>query len=67
MSDKEKNQEKGTQQQVFGIISQYTKDLSFENVTPASKISSEKQPEIDAQSKSMLLKQTNKTVYIVSR
>lgn len=54
MSDKEKNQEKGTQQQqqqVFGIISQYTKDLSFENVTPASKISSEKQPEIDAQIK----------------
>lgn len=39
------------QQQVFAMNVQYTKDFSFENVTPASHITSNKQPEIDAQIK----------------
>lgn len=45
--------------QVFGIITQYTKDLSFENVTPASHVSSDKQPDIDAQIK-VDVEETNK-------
>ncbi|MBR1734282.1 MAG: protein-export chaperone SecB [Alphaproteobacteria bacterium] len=55
MSEKEQEQ----QQQVFNILAQYTKDLSFENVMPASKISSDKQPEIDAQIK-VEVSETNK-------
>lgn len=39
------------QNQVFFVNSQYLKDLSFENVTPPSQITSDKQPEIDAQIK----------------
>lgn len=40
-----------TPQPVFGILTQYTKDLSFENIIPASKVESSEQPEIEAQIK----------------
>lgn len=38
-------------QPIFNIITQYTKDLSFENIIPAHKIESDKQPEVEAQIK----------------
>lgn len=38
------------QEQVLGVVAQYIKDLSFENVTPISQIpSSNEQPNIDVQ------------------
>lgn len=54
-------------QPVFGVLAQYTKDLSFENVTPASKIASDKQPEIEAQIK-VEAEETNESdnIYTVS-
>lgn len=51
MTDNKKSDNNAQQQQIFAINVQYTKDLSFENVTPASHITSNKQPEIDAQIK----------------
>ena len=51
MTNNKKSDDNGQQQQVFAINVQYTKDLSLENVTPASHITSNKQPEIDAQIK----------------
>ena len=38
-------------QPVFNIITQYTKDLSFENIIPAHKIESDNHPEVEAQVK----------------
>ncbi len=51
MTGNKKSDNNGQQQQIFSINVQYTKDFSFENVTPASHITSNKQPEIDAQIK----------------
>lgn len=40
-----------TEQQILGIIAQYTKDLSFENINPVSRLqeASTEQPQIDIQ------------------
>lgn len=54
-------------EQFFGIVTQYTKDLSFENITPISKITSNEQPDIEAQVK-VDVEETDKTdsLYTVS-
>ena len=40
------------QEQMLGVVAQYTKDLSFENITPVSQIpNSNEQPNIDVQLK----------------
>lgn len=45
------NNPKSGTQPVFGVLTQYTKDLSFENIMPSHKIESDQQPEIEAQIK----------------
>jgi len=54
------------EEQVLGVIAQYTKDLSFENITPVSQIpSSNDQPNIDVQLKVNAKKTEQADVYTV--
>lgn len=54
------------EEQVLGVIAQYTKDLSFENITPISQISSSnEQPNIDVQLKVNTKKTKQTDVYTV--
>ncbi|MDR1983198.1 MAG: protein-export chaperone SecB, partial [Holosporaceae bacterium] len=53
--------------QTLGIVAQYIKDLSFENINPISKIeSSNKQPQIDVQLKINFEKGKEKNKFDVS-
>jgi preprotein translocase subunit SecB len=53
--------------QTFGIIAQYTKDLSFENIGSTAEIeSSQKQPQIDVQLKVNTEKGKEKNVFFVA-
>ncbi len=54
------------QEQVLGVVAQYTKDLSFENINPISQITaSNEQPNIDVQLKVNTNKAKQKDVYNV--
>ena len=54
------------QEQVLGVVSQYTKDLSFENINPISQITaSNEQPNIDVQLKVNTNKTKQKDIYSV--
>ncbi|MBO4405701.1 MAG: protein-export chaperone SecB [Alphaproteobacteria bacterium] len=54
------------QEQVLGVVAQYTKDLSFENINPISQIAaSNEQPNIDVQLKVNTNKAKQKDVYNV--
>lgn len=54
------------QEQVLGVVAQYTKDLSFENINPISQITaSNEQPNIDVQLKVNTNKTKQKDVYSV--
>ena len=54
------------EEQVLGVVAQYTKDLSFENITPVSQIpSSNDQPNIDVQLKVNAKKTSQADVYTV--
>ena len=53
-------------EQVLGIVAQYTKDLSFENINPISRIEpSNEQPNIDVQLKVNVNKSDKDDIYIV--
>ena len=54
------------QEQVLGVVAQYTKDLSFENINPISRITaSNEQPNIDVQLKVNTNKTKQNDVYSV--
>ena len=54
------------QEQVLGVVAQYTKDLSFENINPISQITtSNEQPNIDVQLKVNTNKTKQEDVYSV--
>ncbi|MBO6055794.1 MAG: protein-export chaperone SecB [Alphaproteobacteria bacterium] len=54
------------QEQVLGVVAQYTKDLSFENINPISQITaSNEQPNIDVQLKVNTNKTKQKDIYSV--
>jgi len=54
------------QEQVLGVVAQYTKDLSFENINPISQITaSNEQPNIDVQLKVNTSKSKQQDVYNV--
>ncbi len=54
------------QEQVLGVVAQYTKDLSFENINPISQITaSNEQPNIDVQLKVNTSKSKQEDVYNV--
>ncbi|MCR4555798.1 MAG: protein-export chaperone SecB [Alphaproteobacteria bacterium] len=54
------------QEQVLGVVAQYTKDLSFENINPISQITaSNEQPNIDVQLKVNANKTKQKDIYSV--
>ena len=54
------------EEQVLGVVAQYIKDLSFENITPISQISSSnEQPNIDIQLKVNAKKTKQADVYTV--
>ena len=54
------------EEQVLGVVAQYIKDLSFENITPVSQInSSNDQPNIDVQLKVNAKKTSQADVYTV--
>ena len=53
-------------EQVLGIVAQYTKDLSFENINPISQIApSNEQPNIDVQLKVNVQKTDKEDIYQV--
>lgn len=57
---------KEQQEQVLGVVAQYTKDLSFENINPISQITaSNEQPNIDVQLRVNTNKAKQKDVYNV--
>lgn len=61
------SKKKEEEEQVLGIITQYMKDLSFENVNPNSRTEEEsKPPQIDMQLKVNVEKVEGKGVYSVS-
>ena len=54
------------QEQVLGVVAQYTKDLSFENINPISQVTaSNEQPNIDVQLKVNTNKTKQKDIYSV--